>query len=395
MVADSETVSVHDVLVSNLTDGVPSLTRVMSCDRPTAASERIALDDMVEISFGRGDAGIERTGDRLAIRIPDERMSTSHARIVRADRRFTLIDEGSKNGTLVNGKRCDTVELADGDVIEVGFTFFVFRARVPRGLGPAPAVYAESSTPSELPLTTFVPALARQFESVSKVAKSTVPVVVLGETGTGKEVVARAVHRLSGRTGPFLALNCGAIPANLIESELFGAKKGAFSGAVDDRSGLVRAADGGSLFLDEIGELPAPAQVALLRVLQEQEVLPIGGTRPIKVDVRIIAATHRPLDRLVDTGGFRADLFARLGGLTVRLPPLRERRDDFGLIIGGLIRRIASAPDQVALTRQAARALFLYPFPSNIRELEKSLGLALTVAASDGGRDIELDDLPE
>src|SRR5262249_34475224 len=152
---------------------------------------------------------------------------------------------------------------------------------------------------------------------------------------------------MSERNGPFVAINCGAIPSNLIESELFGAKRGAFSGAIEDRPGLIRSADEGTLFLDEIGELPPTAQVALLRVLQEHEVLPIGATRPIKVDVRVVVATHRPLERLVDAERFRADLFARLGGLSVRLPALRERREDLGLVLNGLVARLPNPPKQL------------------------------------------------
>jgi DNA-binding NtrC family response regulator len=388
------TVSVDDDQVVT-PDGVPCLIRVLRCDVPLERSLRIPLDVVTTVELGRGDPAIERGAGEVAVRIPDDRMSTVHARMIRDGRRFILTDAGSKNGTVVNGRRIDSCELADGDVIETGHTFFVYRARAPAGLSAEPAWYAES-TSGELPLTTFLPSLARQYEALARVARTAVPVVVLGETGTGKEVVARAGHRLSGRSGPFIALNCGAIPANLIESELFGAKRGAFSGAIEDRPGLIRAADGGTLFLDEIGELPQSAQVALLRVLQENEVLPIGGTRPVKVDVRIIAATHRALDRLVDAASFRADLFARLGGLTIRLPPLRERREDLGLIIGGLIKRIAPDPGRVRLSRQVGRTLFSYPFPRNIRELEKAIGLGVAVAASGDDHDtVELEHLPE
>jgi DNA-binding NtrC family response regulator len=384
------TLSAHETDVESVVDAVPSLVRVLSCDRPLEAPVRIPLDDVMQVELGRGDLAVERSGVKVTARVPDDRMSTAHARLTRRDRRFMLDDLESKNGTSVNGRRVEAqVELADGDVIETGHTFFVYRARVPRGLAPA------ASGMTEVGLATFVPALARQFERLAKVARSTIPVIVLGETGTGKEVVARALHRASGRTGPFLALNCGAIPATLIESELFGAKKGAFSGAVDDRPGLVRAADEGTLFLDEIGELPLPAQVALLRVLQEQEVLPIGGTKPIKVDVRVVAATHKALDRLVDTAKFRADLFARLGGLTVRLPPLRERREDLGLIVSTLLRRMPEV-DRVRLSRPAGRALFQYAFPHNIRELEKALNLGLTIAhADDGPIEIDVEDFPD
>ena len=390
------TLSVHEDDVDDIVDTVPSLVRVMSCDRPLDLPIRIPLDDITQVTFARGASNVERVANEVMVSIPDSRMSTVHARLRRIDRGFLLEDIDSKNGTVLNGRPVESAtQLGDGDVIETGHTFFVYRARGPRGQTADPARIADDS-PDELQLATFLPSLARQFERIAKVSRSNIPVIVLGETGTGKEVVARALHRLSSRSGPFLALNCGAIPATLIESELFGARKGAFSGAVEDRLGLVRAADGGTLFLDEIGELPLPAQVALLRVLQEQEVLPIGGTKPVKVDVRIVAATHKALDRMVDAVKFRADLFARLGGLTVRLPPLRERREDLGLIVAKLLPRITPKAVDVRLSRRAARALFLYPFPHNIRELEKALGLGLTIAYNEGAPiEIDLDDFPE
>jgi DNA-binding NtrC family response regulator len=398
VVTEASTVSTDDVDVGNLVDGVPCLVRVLRCDRPLEPPMRIALDDASDVVLARGEHAVERDGGSITVKVPDDRMSTRHAELVRRGAAtFAISDRGSKNGTHVNGKPCETAELVDGDVIETGHTFFVYRARVPRGLPPEPSSHAASPAAGDLPLVTFVPGLARQFEIASRVARSMVPVIVLGETGTGKELVARALHRMSGRTGPFLGLNCGAIPATLLESELFGVKKGAFSGAVDDRPGLVRAADHGTLFLDEIGELPAPAQVALLRVLQEQEVLPIGGTRPIKVDVRIVVATHRHLERLVDSASFRADLFARLSGLTIRLPALRDRREDFGVIIASLLRRLLPDPQRVSLSRQAARLLMTSPFPHNVRELEKALGLAVAIADDGDGAPfaIELDHLPE
>jgi transcriptional regulator with PAS, ATPase and Fis domain len=388
------TVSANDLEAVNV-EGSPSLVRVLRCGHPLEPSLRVPLDGVSIIELGRGELAATSAGDRVVLAVPDERMSSSHARWVRDGRRFAIVDAGSKNGTFVNGQRVESRALTDGDVVEAGQTFFVYRARSPLHVSASPASFADSNA-AELPLTTFVASLASQYLALSQVARSTVPVVVLGETGTGKEVVARAVHRMSERGGPFVAINCGAIPANLIESELFGAKRGAFSGAVEDRAGLIRSADGGTLFFDEIGELPPTAQVALLRVLQEHEVMPIGATRPIKVDVRIVAATHRPLERLVDSGGFRADLFARLGGLTVRLPPLRERREDLGLVIAGIVRRMASPPLQLQFSHPVGRALFSYPFPHNIRELEKTLGLAVARATTATGTClIELEHVPD
>lgn len=346
----------------------------------------------MHVVFGRGDLAVARRDDALVVSVPDGRMSMVHARLIRRDDRSELEDNDSKNGTFVNGRRCKCTPLHDGDVIEIGHTFFVYREHVPDSSPTTPSLFAESTNPSDLPLATFLPSLAKQFDRLARVAASNIPVVVLGETGTGKEVIARAVHRMSRRSGALVAVNCGAIPATLVESELFGVRKGAFSGATNDRPGLVRAADGGTLFLDEIGELPAPAQTAMLRVLQEQEVMPIGATRPIKVDVRLIAATHKPLEHLVDAGNFRADLMARLAGLKVQLPPLRERRDDLGLLVQSVLRRVG-ANEHLQLSRQAARAIFLYPFPRNIRELEKAVGLAVTLIEPNGV--VELDHLPE
>jgi transcriptional regulator with PAS, ATPase and Fis domain len=213
------------------------------------------------------------------------------------------------------------------------------------------------------------------------VARAQVPILIGGATGTGKEVVARAIHTLSGRTGAFVAVNCGALPATLVESELFGVKKGAFSGAVADRPGLLRAADGGTLLLDEIGDLPLAAQVAFLRVLQEREVLAVGDTRARPVDLRVVAASHHSLPALVEAGRFRADLYARLAGFTLNLPTLRERRDDLGLIIARLLARARATTAR--LTPPAAALLLTHDWPLNVRELEQRLTTALALAGAD------------
>jgi transcriptional regulator with PAS, ATPase and Fis domain len=201
------------------------------------------------------------------------------------------------------------------------------------------------------------------------------------------------MHLLSGRSGPFVAVNCGGIAPTLVESEMFGYRRGAFSGAQEDRPGLMRSADKGTLFLDEIADLPAPAQAALLRALQESEVMPVGATQAVKIDLRVLAATHFDLQKLVAEDRFRADLFARISGFTVRLPALRDRREDLGILIGVLLRRHAPGLEgRVSLTPEAARALFKHTWPMNVRELEKCMAAALVLSA---GEPIDLIHLPD
>jgi transcriptional regulator with PAS, ATPase and Fis domain len=189
---------------------------------------------------------------------------------------------------------------------------------------------------------------------VLRIAPSSVPLLVRGETGTGKELMARAIHEASERRGAFVPVNCGALPRDLLESELFGHRRGAFTGASGDRSGLVRRAHRGTLFLDEIAELPPDSQVALLRVLQEGEVRPVGACEEITVDVRIVAATHQDLRERIASGRFREDLYARIAGFEITMPPLRERREDLGMLIATLL--VPSPRDRDQLV-PAARAV--------------------------------------
>jgi transcriptional regulator with GAF, ATPase, and Fis domain len=371
----------------------------LECDRPCSGASRHALADLDVVEVGRGASrsasraslGDGPGGKRLSLSVPDRWMSTRHAELRRADGRWVLADCGSTNGTQVHGVPVKEQVLLDGDLIETGHTLFLFREALPLGRGALDLDSAELRTPAQ-GLLTLSASLAAELASLPAVAASTVPVLIGGETGTGKEVVAHAIHQLSGRAGSFVAVNCGAIAGSIVESELFGYRKGAFSGAAEDRPGLVRSADRGTLFLDEIGDLPAPAQAALLRVLQENEVLPVGATRPVRVDVRVISATHRDLEEMVADGDFRADLFARIHGLPLRLPPLRERRQDLGVLIASLLPRCTPAPDRTAFAVEAARALFAHQWPLNVRELEKALSAAAVLA---GDAPIDLPHLPE
>lgn len=224
------------------------------------------------------------------------------------------------------------------------------------------------------------------FQRIAKVAPTNTTVLILGESGTGKELVARALHERSERHGgPIVAVNCASIPEGLIESELFGHERGAFTGAVETRSGLVEAADGGTLFLDEIGELPLAAQARLLRVLQEGEIRRVGADRPRYVDVRLIAATHRNLKQRVENGLFRSDLYFRLQVVEIHLPPLRERMGDLPELAGFLLdkacKRLNRAP--LALTSEALDRLAEHDWPGNVRELENAIERAVILCEGD------------
>ena len=373
----------------------PHLFLVLDCDRPLQSPQRHSLAGLDEVAVGRAEIGFaRREGTRLALGVDGQWLSSSHARLVREAGRWVIEDLQSTNGTVVNGAAVERAQLSDQDVIELGHTIFLYRESVQRRSEDALDVSASALTPPVTALRTLVPALAADLARLGAIARSNVSVVIGGETGTGKEIIARAIHELSGRAGPFVAVNCGALSRTLVESELFGHRKGSFSGADEDRPGLVRSADRGTLLLDEIGDLPAPAQAALLRVLQESEVLAVGSTRPVKVDVRVLAATHRDLEALVVAGEFRADLLARITGFTLRMPPLRWRREDLGLLIAALLQHIAPGEraGKVHFTGDAARALLRYRWPLNIRELEKCLTAAL-ILAGDGA--IDLPHLPE
>lgn len=233
------------------------------------------------------------------------------------------------------------------------------------------------------------------FRTISKIAEYKTTVLVAGESGVGKELVARAIHhRSTRRGGPFVAVNCGAIPENLLESELFGHKKGAFTDAVQDRRGLFEEADGGSLFLDEIGELPLSLQVKLLRVLEEEKIRRVGDVRDIKIDVRIITATHRDLPSETKAGRFREDLFYRLNVLPIMVPPLRDRREDIPLLIDHFVARnnVRLGTSIRGLDTESRRLLFEYPWPGNVRELENTIERAMVLAEGD---QIVAQDLPE
>lgn len=365
---------------------VPYLFVVLEGGRPLAGGARLRCDGLDAISIGRGEpAGTSIEGRTAKLALPDRRMSTAHARIERAAHGWQLVDTGSKNGCRVDGVETPGTTLRDGAWIEVGQTVLRFRATLPEA---APVwLAAEHATPV-LGQVTLVPQLAALLGELARLATSTVPLVLTGETGTGKELLARAVHQASGRGGPFVAVNCAALSTGLVESQLFGHTKGAFSGAITDHDGFVRAADGGTLLLDEVGDLAPPAQAALLRVVQEREVVPVGGTRGVPVDVRFIAATlHDPRARL------REDLYARLAGYVAKLPALSARREDLGTIAATALRRHAGdRAGRIRFTGQAALQLATSPWPHNARELDKAIEAALALVEGD---ELDVAQLPQ
>ncbi|HSJ32913.1 MAG TPA: sigma-54 dependent transcriptional regulator [Longimicrobiales bacterium] len=237
----------------------------------------------------------------------------------------------------------------------------------------------------------------RAFTDVVKLAEMVAPtdstVLITGESGTGKEVIARYIHKLSEReNGPFISVNCGALPENLLESELFGHVKGSFTGAHKDKDGLLVAARGGTFFLDEVAEMSPALQVTLLRALQEREIVPVGATQTVDIDVRIIAATNRDLDQEIRRGTFRSDLYYRLNVIALHLPPLRDREDDIALLAEYFLRRLAEETGQeIHLSGDAVEALQRYDWPGNVRELENALERAAILTK---GPTISVESLP-
>jgi DNA-binding NtrC family response regulator len=369
----------------------PVLVLVLECGRPRAGSVRYRLSELTGVALGRGaERRAEVTGNELTVRVPDKWMSSRHARIEPSFGRWVLTDTESKNGTIVDGHTTKRAVLTDGSLIELGHTLFLFFERLPIE-AEAPALLELAPTEGAPGTVTLMPAWQHELTRLKQIASSEIPMLIEGESGSGKEVIARAIHGLSGRKGAFVPVNCGALPDNLVESELFGYKKGAFSGAQSDHDGLVRAANGGTLFLDEIGDLPPASQAALLRVLQEREVMPVGGTRAVEIDLRVVAATHRDLDDMVAEGSFRHDLFARLAGFRVEVPTLHDRRTDLGLLIGALHARMFPE-EHPGFDIDAARLLLRYPWPLNVRELEQALATAQVLA---GVEPIRAEHLPD
>ncbi|WP_309889825.1 sigma 54-interacting transcriptional regulator [Archangium sp.] len=318
----------------------------------------------------------------------DRAVSRHHFEIITTERGWLLVDLNSTNGTFLDGRRTERAYLSAGAQIRAGSSTLTFATLDEE-------VTVEPDREGELCGMVGQSLRMRQvFALIKKIAPMDVPVIIGGETGTGKELVARAIHELSGRKkGPLVVLDCGAIPPNLIESELFGHEKGSFTGAMTERPGAFERAQGGTIFLDELGELRLDLQPKLLRVLENREVRRVGGNDTLEVDCRVIAATNRDLPKEIAAGNFREDLFFRLSVINLQLPPLRQRLEDIPLIL----KRALAEPEVVArhgrkrISAEALSLLMAYAWPGNVRELMNVLSHVLAFSE---GEEVQPDNLP-
>jgi transcriptional regulator with AAA-type ATPase domain len=313
------------------------------------------------------------SGDRIAL--PDPHVSSSHA-VVERRGLVDRIENLSRKGTFVNGRPIEQAVLEDGDLIEIGHCLLAYRRIDPvDASGVFSAVHGRALGPTR----TLAPVCLKLLAEVERFAATDRSLLLLGERGSGKEILAAHVHRHSRRAeGPFVAFDCSTLPETLVEAELFGHERGAFSGAARSRKGLLREAHGGTILLDEIGNMPQSVQQRLLRAAQQREVRPVGADHPEPIDVRWISATNADVSVAV-----RPDLVDRIGSLAVLVPPLRARREDLGILAAHLLRREGIAKASIA--REAARLLFLHPLPGNVRDLDK---LLVSAAIRAGGEKI-------
>lgn len=342
------------------------------------------------ITIGRGD------GNDIAINHPS--VSRQHA-ILHAGPPLEVEDLGAANGTAVLSSRQraqsrdtpglrklsrQTCEVAPGDWVTFGAVLGVIRRALPV---PPPSAPGEGPSSASGEIVLRDPAMQALYKSAARAAQALISVLILGETGVGKEVLAQTIHQHSPRAkGPFVGLNCTALPESLLESELFGYEKGAFTGASQPRPGLFESARGGTVFLDEVGELPPSIQVKLLRPLQERQVLRVGARAPRNVDVRFIAATNRDLEAEVARGAFRQDLFFRLGGIVLTIPPLRRRVSEIEPLARGFVAgacRQLDRHEMPLLAPETLSALERYPWPGNVRELRNVIDRAVVLCEGD------------
>jgi transcriptional regulator with PAS, ATPase and Fis domain len=329
---------------------------------------RLAVQTETSVDLGREENSFGESA------FAESRVSRTHARVwVTGGGAIKVEDKGSRNGTYLNGERIENADMSVGDVLRLGNVLLLVHR--------CPSVYSLPAHPSLIGVSH---AMTQVVEEIGRVAPHNTTVLIHGETGTGKELVSRAIHDESERKGAFKAINCGGMTDTLLQSELFGHVRGAFSGAEKDREGLIEAAKDGTLFLDEIGDASHALQVSLLRFLQEGEVRRIGGNRSVKVNTRIIAATHRRLEEMVADGSFREDLFARLSRWELEVPPLRERLEDIPHLVQHFLKGMDVS--EGSLHHSLSLLLLRYQWPRNVRELE----MAVERAVIESGGDVPL-----
>ncbi len=317
------------------------------------------------------------TSPACEFRLTDPTVSRRHCAFEPAGSRFKITDFGSTNGTFVDGVAIVEAFVRGGEIVRVGSTALRLESGVVAEYTPLPSAMRFGRV-----LGASL-AMRRLYPLCERVSRSKVPVIIEGETGTGKEALAESIHEVGGGTGPFVVFDCTTVSPNLVESELFGHERGAFTGAVASRPGVFEEADGGTLLIDEIGDLDLPLQAKLLRVIDRGELRRVGGTKNIKVNVRILAATRRDLDKAIAAGRFRDDLFHRLAVARIELPPLRERQGDVALLARHFAAGMGAAPD--VLSAEVLRRFDDYAWPGNIRELRNAV--ARLIALGDTGVD--------
>ena len=361
----------------------PSTSEHRGPAQPEGRQKRAALVCAFprSVALALPDSGTVIGRSWLAARgLADTEVSGAHLRIDRAGGALRVADAGSRNGTFVHGSRLaprDLVPLDDGAVVRLGRTIFVYREALSGSFEPEPPAFGLAGPFG----------LRKVNESVTSLSRSRPSnVLIEGETGAGKELVARAVASSLGRETPFAAVNVAGIARSVFESQMFGHVAGAFSDAKSAAPGVVAAHAGGTLFLDEIGELDLDLQAKLLRLLENREVLPVGSSKPVRVDVLVVAATHRSLEEMVDEGTFRRDLFARLAMARVFVPALRDRPEDVFAVARELARRAGGALSADDVEVEAIERLMLAPWPGNVRELDAALAAARRVDPEPGLR---------
>src|SRR5690349_9663329 len=309
----------------------------------------------------------------------DETVSRVHFEIVRDAKGYLVRDLKSTNGTFLDGAEVKEAYLRAGSIIGIGATelkFTPFEERIE-------ILPSEKEALGEM--VGRSPAMREIFGLIERIAPTDATVLIEGETGTGKDMVARTLHQLSPRAEhPFIVVDCGAVAGTLIESELFGHEKGSFTGAVAARQGAFEMASGGTVFLDELGELSLDLQPKLLRVLEQRELRRVGGTKTIKVDLRVIAATRKDLRSEVEKGKFREDLYFRLNVVPITAPALRERREDIPLLIDSMLKKLEGGSGSIQLSEQTRAALMAHDWPGNVRELRNVIERALALGADPG-----------